>query len=399
MKNNYKTAIIIFLLIFFVVPFCHSEKVIRWATQNERQRTEYSDAFYLLTLSYSRGIEEIKLQSGLKNFFENKYPLLLKIKQSPVIFQEDINNFDIPIYEDNEKEEQQSESESEQKQEQEKEQEQINTPKKNTPQPNASKDKNQTLATSKDTDAKIKTEADTKAETKTTQKRDITKINTEPKIKPKFNVLIIGDSFMAPYGGLGTVLERELLQYKDLRVVREGKVSSGLSRPDYFNWDMRTRQLVYQYKPNIAIVFFGSNDGQSFKISKNNIAYYGTNKWNQEYGNRTSSLLNTFTDNNITVFWIGVPIMKSVNLSKKMLNINSIYKQTIQDYENAMFIPTWALLTDAYGNYSDYLPNQNGRYQKARTSDGVHLQYFGGAIITDRVIEAMKKRMELEKIL
>ena len=163
---------------------------------------------------------------------------------------------------------------------------------------------------------------------------------------------------------------------------------------------MRTRQLVSQYKPNIAIVFFGSNDAQSFKISGgNSIAYYGTNKWDEKYGDRVLSILDTFTDNNITVFWIGVPVMKNTSLSRKMLNINSIYKETIQDYENAMFIPTWTLLTDKYGNYSDYLLNQSGKYQKARTSDGVHLQYFGGAIITNRVIDAMKKRMELEKIL
>ena len=385
-NNNYKTAIAIFLLIFLVVPFCHSEKVIRWATQNERQRTEYSDVFYLLALSYSQTAEEIKLQSGLKNFSKSTNSFLLKIKQSPVIFQEDTSNFDIPIYENNKQEQEQEQKKK--KQEQEQEQVNMSETEKDIPQSTLPKKKNQTPITPKN------------QETKIAQEEDITKINSKPKIKPKFDVLIIGDSFMAPYGGLGTVLERELLRYKDLKVVREGKVSSGLSRPDYFNWDMRTRQLVSQYKPNIAIVFFGSNDAQSFKISGgNSIAYYGTNKWDEKYGDRVLSILDTFTDNNITVFWIGVPVMKNTSLSRKMLNINSIYKETIQDYENAMFIPTWTLLTDKYGNYSDYLLNQSGKYQKARTSDGVHLQYFGGAIITNRVIDAMKKRMELEKIL
>jgi hypothetical protein len=214
---------------------------------------------------------------------------------------------------------------------------------------------------------------------------------------PPYKILIVGDSFIAVSGGVGEVLEKELLNYKDLTVTRVGKVSSGLSRPDYFNWPSGVNSLVQQYKPNIVVTMIGSNDAQSITtVNGGLLVNYGSKNWNEEYAKRVSDFLNIFAENNITVFWIGLPIMRNETYSTRMQNLNLIYATEIKKYENYYFIPTTNLLADKNGNYTAYLPDENGKYRLIRQSDGIHLTYFGGQIVIEEIIKKMKETLGIQ---
>lgn len=230
-----------------------------------------------------------------------------------------------------------------------------------------------------------------------TEKEEIEKKSTSsPTIYSYYRFLIIGDSFIAVRGGVGEILERELLKYQNVSVKRFGQVSSGLSRPDYFNWEIKTIELISQYNPNIAIIMLSSNDAQSITTPQGiPVTYYGRENWNQEYGKRVLSLLNIFEENKITVFWIGFPIMKNEIFSNKIKNLNSIYEKEVQKRENAYFFSTWELLADANGNYLTSLPDERGIHQALRLVDGIHLTYFGGSLI---VREFIKKIGEIIKL-
>lgn len=210
-----------------------------------------------------------------------------------------------------------------------------------------------------------------------------------------FRILIIGDSFIFVGGGVGEILEKELLNYKDTTVNRVGNVSSGLSRPDYFDWNLRALELVSQYNPNIVVVMIGANDAQTLTTLEGKaIINYGINGWNEEYLKRVSGFLDIFKSNNSYVFWMGLPIMKEKKYSERIKNLDSIYEKAT-DNNGAYFISTWNLLADSEGNYSAYLPDENGQYKLARTSDGIHLQYFGGKIVVNKVINRIKEVIEL----
>jgi hypothetical protein len=217
------------------------------------------------------------------------------------------------------------------------------------------------------------------------------------KPSPPYKILIAGDSFIAVSGGIGEILEKELLNYKDLTVKRVGKVSSGLSRPDYFNWPSEVNSLVLQYKPNIVVIMIGSNDAQSITtLDGAPIANYGSGNWNEKYAKRVSDFLNIFAENDITIFWIGLPTMRNEIYSTKMQNLNSIYATEIKKYENYYFIPTADLLADKNGNYTAYLPDENEKYRLARQSDGIHLTYFGGQMVIEKIIKKMEETLELQ---
>lgn len=221
-----------------------------------------------------------------------------------------------------------------------------------------------------------------------------------PVLKPPYQILIVGDSFIAVGGGVGDSLERALLAYKQVKVKRLGRVSSGLSRPDYFNWNLTAKEAILEQKPNVAIVMLGSNDAQALTTSKGkavvNFVYVGKEKWNKEYTKRVSEFLNIFKKHHIIVFWVGLPVMKNKNFSDKIKNLNSIYEKEAQNYENVYFVSSWELFTDENGNYIGYLLDKKGKKRLVRASDGIHLTHFGGKILVKKIIEKMNGVMKLE---
>jgi hypothetical protein len=214
--------------------------------------------------------------------------------------------------------------------------------------------------------------------------------------KPPYNILIVGDSFIAE--GFGPVLEKELLLYKNVTAYREGKYSTGLSRPDYFNWDVEIKNLINTHNPNVAIVMFGANDGQDQRTLDGKVIHYGTDDWNVEYAKRVGSFLNILLENKIFVFWIGNPIARDKKYSDKMVNLNSIYEDECKKQKNVVFIPTWSFLTDSEGKYSAYLLDENGKLKLARASDGIHTTTFGSKILVDKVMLIINNDLQIELI-
>lgn len=334
MEKENKIAIFLFIFIILVVPFYLSKRIIIWETQRPSQQNEI---FRLAILLYSTKAEEIKEKLGLKDFFEKEHSFWLRLKKSPIVFQEKI----IP---------------------------------------------------SKVEEGLFKKEGIEK------------KVEEKPKLPsillPPYRILIIGDSFIAVYGGVGDPLEKELLSYKEVEVHRLGRVSSGLSRPDYFNWELTIKELISQYKFNISIVMLGLNDAQALTTSEGKVVVnylkFGKEEWIKEYAKRVSDLLAIFKENNITVFWIGLPVMKNKSYSDKIQILNQIYETEVKKSENAYFISTQELLTDDKGNYIAYLTDEKGKQKLIRASDGIHLTFFGGKIVVKKVIENMAKVMKLE---
>ena len=42
----------------------------------------------------------------------------------------------------------------------------------------------------------------------------------------------------------------------------EPRLSSGLSRPDYFDWPARVAQVMNEYDPDVVVLMFGGNGAQ-----------------------------------------------------------------------------------------------------------------------------------------
>ena len=217
------------------------------------------------------------------------------------------------------------------------------------------------------------------------------------KISAPFNILIVGDSFIAE--GFGPLLEKELLNYENTTVVRHGVYSTGLSRPDYFNWQDELNKLIDSVKPNIVIVMFGANDAQDIKdINGKTLVHYGDDNWNDIYGKNVAIFLDILKDDKVFVLWIGNPIARDEYYRTKIENLNSVFEKTVKRYDSAIFLSTWNTLADKNGNYTAYLPGKNDKIYLARASDGIHATQFGALFIVDEVMTALSKKLILIKI-
>ncbi|MFH0792154.1 MAG: DUF459 domain-containing protein [bacterium] len=217
------------------------------------------------------------------------------------------------------------------------------------------------------------------------------------KISAPFNILIVGDSFIAE--GFGPLLEKELLNYENTTIVRHGVYSTGLSRPDYFNWQDELNKLIDSVKPNIVIVMFGANDAQDIKdVNGKTLVHYGDDNWNDIYGKNVATFLDILKDNKVFALWIGNPIARDEYYRTKIENLNSVFEKTVKRYDNAIFLSTWNTLADKNGNYTAYLPGKNDKVYLARASDGIHATQFGALFIVDEVITALNKNLLLTRI-
>lgn len=357
-----KVVVILFLLIFLFLGFIESKRAVFWATNRKLQR---ANIFEDIVLFYGQKSEEAKKVIPFPLSPEKELGFSEEIGEIDLIFEEpklDENNFD-----------QASENEEVEQEE----------------EPPEAEDQEQKQGTEQEAEQEIEEKIESIKEP----------VFIGPKNDGKgYSFLVVGDSFMAVYGGVGDVVERELLSYKGTNVLRLGKVSSGLSRYDYFNWQKKAEELSAANFFDAVIIMIGSNDGQAIIAPDGKVVcYWGSNNWNNEYAKRVSAFLDIFAEKEIAVFWIAMPPMKNAVLSKKMANQNGIYKKETEEQKNFYFIPIWDLFTVSNGQYTDYVKDENGRNILVRTSDGVHMQYAGGDIVVLQLIEVLKQVFPLEK--
>jgi uncharacterized protein len=210
-----------------------------------------------------------------------------------------------------------------------------------------------------------------------------------------YTTLIAGDSFIADR--LGQVLEQQLSTYADFTLYRRGAYSTGLSRPDYFNWDTEITNLLATDHPNVVVIMFGANDAQDIRFLTGSASiHYGTPEWDEEYKKRIGTFLDILYDHNAMVYWIGMPITEAPTYRAKMEHLDSLYEEVIKNHSNARFVSTWDLLKDAKGNYNAYLPNDAGQMRLARNSDGIHVTEFGAQLMVRGVTTLMSKELTLK---
>ncbi|MCX6790896.1 MAG: DUF459 domain-containing protein [Candidatus Gribaldobacteria bacterium] len=202
--------------------------------------------------------------------------------------------------------------------------------------------------------------------------------------------LLIGDSFMDTYSPVGDLLKKTLVGYASSSVIRFGKVSSGLARPDFFDWSKKAQELVQAYQPNVVVVMLGANDDQNLKVTgtdgQKRYLTFGSLAWEEEYGRRVASLIKTFQDRGSLVFWVGMPITRDLNRFSRYTKVNIVCQKQANQLTGAYYISTWRLLSNSQGDYLGFLPDAKGKYQPTHAPDGIHLSFFAGGLLVKKII-------------
>jgi uncharacterized protein len=206
-------------------------------------------------------------------------------------------------------------------------------------------------------------------------------------------VLVVGDSFAEGVDlGLSPVLDSHYV-----RVITKGLHSTGLSRPDYYNWPAALQSFMAQYHPDIVIVMLGGNDPQALRTLNGQVIPFGRGdrRWPQTYRERVGQFMDIASEGKTYVAWIGMPIMGVEAYSRNIRSLDDIYEAQAAAHPNVLYLDTWNLFADADGHYADYLPDRSGNLHLMRASDKIHFSSDGNQRMIHALIQTMKYRWKL----
>ena len=211
-----------------------------------------------------------------------------------------------------------------------------------------------------------------------------------PTRRDPLRVWVGGDSLTSEFG---PALADRLARTGRAKTEVEYRFSTGLSRPDYFDWPARLHAVIREQDPEVFVAMFGANDGQNIAVD-GEVLTFGSPEWQEEYGRRVDAVMTLLSRDGRDVFWIAQPIMRAPDFDQKMQLLNDIYRERAPAHEGVQFVDTRRLFSRD-GAYSPYLNDDDGQPVLMRQQDGVHLTRAGGERLTDVVIAKITQRWDL----
>ena len=179
----------------------------------------------------------------------------------------------------------------------------------------------------------------------------------------------------------------------------DGRVATGLTRPDVFNWFEEIRRQVKELKPRAVVLAFGGNDDKAYMTGLPDgvsIDAFGGSVWRREYARRVGGLMDMINRGGALVIWIGLPQTSSSEQTQRFDVVNAVVQREARKREGrAVFIDTYTMFAGDNGGYAEYLPNATGKLVKMRAGDGVHFERAGGDLIAREVLKALNKTYDL----
>ncbi len=200
-------------------------------------------------------------------------------------------------------------------------------------------------------------------------------------------VLLVGASSIQT--DLGRALERQLESDLGVEVQRHGRHSTGMARPDYFDWNARARELHADFRSDLVIAQFGGNDGQGLtdRDTGRAVAPFFTDDWDAVYGARLEAFVDLFSDDGVPVVILGMPAMRNAYHQSKMARINTVTRAA-SERAGAYFVDTFAMTADAAGNPLSRT-EVDGRTRLLHAADGMHLSLHGSDMVAAGIVEAL----------
>lgn len=197
-------------------------------------------------------------------------------------------------------------------------------------------------------------------------------------------VLIIGDSMMRVTAHASTLAFEK---HAGVEIKSETSLGSGLARLDAYDWMEKVDTLVAEFKPDMSVVWFGTNDNQGMQTDAG-IITPDDQAWEVEYARRVGVVMDKLTAlKGSQVYWLELPVMRDKNVNAFVDLLNKIAKTEAEKRPAVTFFPTRGLLGRKKDAYSPNVMGPDGKMTVLRDPDGIHLSRPGA----NRVAEALDK--------
>lgn len=221
-------------------------------------------------------------------------------------------------------------------------------------------------------------------------RRPAEKAAEKPAVPPSYFVAVLGDSLGQK---LGQGLAAAFADHPEVAILNKSKENSGLVRDDFYDWVKATQDLLASNeKINFAVMMIGSNDRQVLRDGKE-VYEPRSPQWEEIYGRRIEAIAAMFRDKKIPLVWVGLPILKSEQLSADASAFNEFYRE-FSAKAGATYVDIWEAFADDGGQYSSIGPDINGQIVRLRAADGIHFTKAGARKLAHFVEPEIRRNLD-----
>jgi uncharacterized protein len=225
------------------------------------------------------------------------------------------------------------------------------------------------------------------ADTTVASSAPVAPVSTErrtPTEAEPLRLYIAGDS---DAGNLGPPLQQRLQETGLVESTLEYKVSSGLTRPDFFDWPAKLQADVARLDPDTVVVTFGGNDAQDITIDGRSYPV-DTPEWRAEYGRRVGAVMDFLSADGRTLVWVGIPNAESGDFRDRLEILDQVTKAEAAKRPDIRYVDVWNIFVGRSGGYADFIVDpRDNQGKQVRADDGFHLNQTGADILALTVAE------------
>jgi hypothetical protein len=210
----------------------------------------------------------------------------------------------------------------------------------------------------------------------------------QPTQQDEIDVFVTGDSQAQFVGEILTdLLPSDLF---DVSVVARN--ATGLTNPEFFNWEINAQQEIAARKPDAVVMVMGGNDG--FNVLHDGTLYGPDDpNWQLEYARRAAVVMRALgSTGQRPVYWVPPPTARDPKFNEIYATQNKAVEQAAAAVDGARYVDIYNTIN--HGRYSDEL-KIDGRRVLARQSDGVHFSREGAVVPARLILRAMAKDYEV----
>ena len=211
-------------------------------------------------------------------------------------------------------------------------------------------------------------------------------------------LFIVGDSDAGTFGPyLQTLLDGTGIVETSL----DYKVSSGLARPDFFDWPAEIDRKLPEVNPDIVVATFGGNDANILRDAAGNDLFgypeSDPEGWTEEYQQRVGAVMDQLMEGGRTLIWVGIPNDDNPDVTARMAIQDRAAKAAAAERPDVIFIDTWKRFSGRDGNWAEFVIDpRDGEGKDVRADDGFHLNTTGAEILAIDIAQAVRDTLRAQ---
>jgi uncharacterized protein len=219
------------------------------------------------------------------------------------------------------------------------------------------------------------------------RRKDEQQSYVQPTPEDPVEVFVTGDS-QAEF--IGQLLTDELPD--DLFDVEiAARNSTGLTNPEFFNWELNAQQEIAARTPDAVVMVIGGNDGFNVLVGDQLYGWQDP-EWQTEYARRAAVVMRELgSDGERPVYWVPPPTARDDEQNAIYETQNRAVDEAATAVPGARYVDIFNTIND--GEYSDELLIDGDRVL-ARQSDGIHFTREGAVVPVRLILRSMARDFE-----